>query len=155
MNDIQSLKAQYLSEFQKSLPRLKELAAAVREHEVKLTEDAELDEFWRISGDPKTDYELCQLAADLDGFDQFFEDNIAPKLTQQAKASDQPAIDAKTKDALMSSVIELNSLVCVLKIAFEAFPQVGDTIVIEAAECVRFAANKLGEESDRIERLIW
>lgn len=69
---LETAKAEYLAEFKRSVPRLKELAKAIRAEDVKLTNDSENTKFWQFTDDPKTNYELCQLATDLEGYDEFW-----------------------------------------------------------------------------------
>jgi hypothetical protein len=70
--NLETIKAEYLAEFKQSVPRLKELAKAIRAEDVKLTDDSENTKFWQFTDDPKTNYELCQLATDLEGYDEFW-----------------------------------------------------------------------------------
>lgn len=160
-NDIQALKKKYLEEYKKSFPRLRELAAAVRKHEVKLTQDSDIDAFWRISGDPKTDYELCQLCSDFSGYDEFFEEEIAPKIqsteesTPTAIATNPPpdvAQIAKVADEIM---MNLYSYECVLNCAWEAIPDSCDH-ASDARETVRITAKLVAKEAEKLEmKVVW
>lgn len=89
---LETAKAEYLAEFKRSVPRLKELAKAIRAEDVKLTNDSENTKFWQFTDDPKTNYELCQLATDLDGYDEFWAshpDNKTSPATNETQYSDR------------------------------------------------------------------
>lgn len=86
--NLESLKAEYLSEFNRSIPRLKELAIALRAGDGHTSQSGE---FWDLTSDPKTNYELYQVAQDLSSLDEFWEsipDN--PQSSPNAQEGDRP-----------------------------------------------------------------
>lgn len=46
---IETLKAEYLAEFKRSFPRLKELALAIRDEDFKLPDDTENQKFCEVA----------------------------------------------------------------------------------------------------------
>lgn len=71
--EIESIKAAYLEEFNRSIPRLKELAVTLRAFENDPNESAgDCETFWKLTPDPKTNYELSQLAYNLSEMNEFW-----------------------------------------------------------------------------------
>lgn len=152
INNLENLKTEYLQHFKESFPQLKALANAIRQHEVTLTSDAEIEDFWRISGDKKTDYELCQLAADISGYDDFFWDCVNKK-NNTIETTNTAIADDATKKELMGHVMELYSFAAILKTTYDALPQVSE--YTDAYECVRYTAEKLNTVAGKIEKFSW
>lgn len=152
--NLETLKADYLAEFNRAVPKLKSLATAIRKHESQLTTDEQIDDFWAISGDRQTDYQLCQVAADLDGLDEFWatHPNNLKGSDQAPIAVNAPPTRYKNKE-LLDNVMALYSLSAILSTAFEALPQVGPDNIINAGECVRYCADLLSQEAGKIEKL--
>ena len=71
--NLESLKAEYLSEFNRSIPRLKELAKVLRAETNPLPGEWDVDSFWKMTPDRRKNYELYQLANDLEAMNEFWD----------------------------------------------------------------------------------
>lgn len=75
MTDLEQIKAEYAKEFARTVPRLKSLSEQILKQERSLTDMAEIESFWKITSNPKLNYQLCQFALDIEESEQFWQSN--------------------------------------------------------------------------------